>query len=36
MKTQIKLKPFNIGYEEEIHNGLNYGKPIRLFNQIWF
>ena len=31
----IKLKPFSIGYEEEIYNGLNYGKPIRLFNQIW-
>ena len=31
----LNLKPFSIGYEEEIHNGLNYGKPIRLFNQIW-
>ena len=28
-------QPYNIGYEDEIHNGLNYGKPIRLFNQIW-
>ena len=34
-EIDVKLKPFNIGYEEEIHNGLNYGKPIRLFNQIW-
>ena len=34
-EVDIKVKPFNIGYEEEIHNGLNYGKPIRLFNQIW-
>ena len=33
--NDITLKPFNIGYEEEIYNGLNYGKPIRLFNQIW-
>ena len=31
----INLKPFSIGYEEEIYSGLNYGKPIRLFNQIW-
>ena len=31
----LNLKPFSVGYEEEIHNGLNYGKPIRLFNQIW-
>ena len=31
----LNLKPFSIGYEEEIHNGINYGKPIRLFNQIW-
>ena len=28
-------KPFELGYEEEIHKGINYGKPIRIFNQIW-
>ena len=28
-------KPFELGYEEEIHKGINFGKPVRIFNQIW-
>ena len=28
-------KPFKIGYEEEIYNGINYGVPIQLYNQTW-
>ena len=34
-ENNILDQPYSIGYEDEIHNGLNYGKPIRLFNQIW-
>ena len=28
-------KPFKLGYEDEKYNGINYGKPIQLFNQTW-
>ena len=28
-------KPFKLGYEEEIYNGINYGIPIQLYNQTW-
>ena len=34
-ENNIYEQPYSLGYEDEIHNGLNYGKPIRLFNQIW-
>ena len=34
-ENNILDQPYSVGYEDEIHNGLNYGKPIRLFNQIW-
>ena len=34
-ENNILDQPYSLGYEDEIHNGLNYGKPIRLFNQIW-
>ena len=34
-ELNLSLKPFNIGYEEEIYNGINYGKPMRLYDQIW-
>ena len=34
-ENNILDQPYSIGYEDEIHNGLNYGKPIRLFDQIW-
>ena len=28
-------KPFSIGYEDEIYKDVNYGKPIRLYDQTW-
>ena len=28
-------KPFKLGNEDEKYNGINYGKPIQLFNQTW-
>ena len=28
-------KPFKLGYEDEKYNGINYGKPIQIFNQTW-
>ena len=28
-------KPFSIGYEDEIYRDINYGKPIRLYDQTW-
>ena len=28
-------KPFSIGYEDEIYRDVNYGKPIRLYDQTW-
>ena len=34
-ENNLLEQPYSLGYEDEIHNGLNYGKPIRLFNQIW-
>ena len=34
-ENNILDQPYSQGYEDEIYNGLNYGKPIRLFNQIW-
>ena len=28
-------RPFKLGYEDEKYNGINYGKPIQIFNQTW-
>lgn len=28
-------KPYSIGYENEIYKDINYGKPIRLYDQTW-
>ena len=28
-------KPYSLGYENEIYRDINYGKPIRLYNQTW-
>ena len=28
-------KPYSLGYEDEIYRDINYGKPIKLYNQTW-
>ena len=28
-------KPYSLGYEDEIYKEINYGKPIRFYNQTW-
>ena len=28
-------KPYSLGYEDEIFQDTNYGKPIKLYNQTW-
>ena len=28
-------KPYSLGYEDEIYRDINYGKPIRFYNQTW-
>ena len=28
-------KPFSLGYEDEIYRNINYGKPLRLYDQTW-
>ena len=28
-------RPFSMGYEDEIYKDINYGKPIRLYDQTW-
>ena len=28
-------KPYTLGYENEIYKGINYGKPIKLYDQTW-
>ena len=28
-------KPYSLGYENEIYRDINYGKPIRFYNQTW-
>ena len=28
-------KPYSLGYENEMYRDINYGKPIRLYNQTW-
>ena len=32
---QSSSKPFSLGYENEIFKDINYGKPIKLYNQTW-
>ena len=31
----ITSKQYSFGYENEIYKGINYGKPIRFYNQTW-
>ena len=31
----ITSKQYSFGYENEIYKDINYGKPIRFYNQIW-
>ena len=28
-------KPYSLGYEDEMYRDINYGKPIRFYNQTW-
>ena len=28
-------RPYSLGYEDEIYKDINYGKPIRLYDQTW-
>ena len=28
-------RPFSLGFEDEIYKDINYGKPIRLYDQTW-